>query len=66
MLKQLEDDDSIAVRYKNNPNGSLSKIAGITNKHKSILGLMPHPERAIEGSKKNDGLKFFKSIYRML
>ena len=74
-LKKIEDNEQIIFKYsssdgsldkKFNPNGSIKNIAGITNKHKSILGLMPHPERAIEGSKKNDGLKFFKSIYRML
>nr|AUG32204.1 phosphoribosylformylglycinamidine synthase [Paulinella longichromatophora] len=47
-LRVLEDQGSIALRYKNNPNGSISKIAGITNYRKNILGLMPHPERACD------------------
>ena len=48
MLKQLEDDESIALRYSNNPNGSISDIAGITNKKGNVLGLMPHPERSCD------------------
>ncbi|KGG15172.1 MULTISPECIES: phosphoribosylformylglycinamidine synthase subunit PurQ [unclassified Prochlorococcus] len=49
-LKKLEDDDSIAIRYKNNPNGSINDIAGITNKQGNVLGMMPHPERAADKS----------------
>ena len=48
ILHQLEDDDCIALRYSRNPNGSVSDIAGITNKSGNILGLMPHPERACD------------------
>ena len=45
LLKQLEDADLAAVRYKNrNPNGSVNDIAGITDPTGRILGLMPHPE----------------------
>ena len=47
-FKQLQDDDSIALRYVDNPNGSISDIAGITNKEGNVLGLMPHPERACD------------------
>ncbi len=47
-LKQLEDDNCIAIRYINNPNGSVADIAGITNKQGNVLGLMPHPERACD------------------
>ncbi|WP_269623034.1 phosphoribosylformylglycinamidine synthase subunit PurQ [Prochlorococcus marinus] len=47
-LKKLQDDDSIAIRYKNNLNGSLDEIAGITNKKGNVLGMMPHPERACD------------------
>ncbi len=47
-LKKLEDEDSIALRYQNNPNGSISNIAGITNAKGNVLGLMPHPERACD------------------
>ncbi|HJL68494.1 MAG TPA: phosphoribosylformylglycinamidine synthase subunit PurQ, partial [Prochlorococcaceae cyanobacterium Gl_MAG_24] len=47
-LRQLQDDDAIALRYLNNPNGSVADIAGITNKFGNVLGLMPHPERACD------------------
>ncbi|MBL6879971.1 MAG: phosphoribosylformylglycinamidine synthase subunit PurQ, partial [Synechococcus sp. BS30m-G31] len=47
-LKQLQDDDSIALRYGSNPNGSVEDIAGITNASGNVLGLMPHPERACD------------------
>jgi phosphoribosylformylglycinamidine synthase subunit PurQ / glutaminase len=47
-LKQLQDDDAIALRYCNNPNGSIADIAGITNARGNVLGLMPHPERACD------------------
>ena len=47
-LKQLQDDDAIALRYCSNPNGSIGDIAGITNPAGTVLGLMPHPERACD------------------
>lgn len=62
-LDSLKDNHQIVFTYNNNPNGSISDIAGIVNKEGNVLGMMPHPERAVEdilGSK--DGLKFFKSI----
>ena len=49
-LKQLQDDDAIALRYGKNPNGSVGDIAGITNPRGNVLGLMPHPERACDPS----------------
>ena len=48
VLKKLQDEDSIAFKYSNNPNGSISDIAGITNKNGNVLGMMPHPERACD------------------
>ena len=66
-LKMLEDEDRVVFRYgkgKNgNPNGSIKRIAGIINKKRNVLGMMPHPERAAEsvlGSE--DGLAIFKSM----
>lgn len=47
-LKQLQDDEAIALRYAANPNGSVHDIAGVTNKNGNVLGLMPHPERACD------------------
>ena len=49
-LNKLQDEDSIAIRYQDNPNGSISDIAGITNKRGNVLGMMPHPERACDSS----------------
>jgi phosphoribosylformylglycinamidine synthase len=68
-LKLLEDNNQILFTYCDikgndiNLNGSINKIAGISNKEKNIFGLMPHPERAIEtilGSK--DGLKMLQNM----
>lgn len=64
-LKELEENNQIVFRYKNNPNGSVADIAGIMNKQGNVLGMMPHPERAVDkllGS--DDGLALFKSILR--
>ncbi len=62
-LKQLEDEDSIAIRYMNNPNGSMGDIAGITNKNGNVLGMMPHPERATDSLfGQIDGAKILKSL----
>ena len=49
--------------YESNPNGSMQRIAGITNKSRNILGMMPHPERASDGLLgSNDGRLIFESI----
>ena len=47
-MKQLQDDDAIDLSYSDNPNGSVNDIAGITNASGTVLGLMPHPERACD------------------
>ncbi|ENQ6653245.1 phosphoribosylformylglycinamidine synthase subunit PurQ [Campylobacter lari] len=62
-IKMLEDKDMILLRYINNPNGSLSDIAGICDENKKVFGLMPHPERMCDdilGSKV--GLKMFEGF----
>ena len=64
-LKELEENNQIVFKYVENVNGSLENIAGITNKAGNVLGMMPHPERAMEallGSE--DGKKFFASILK--
>lgn len=67
-LKQLKENNQIIFTYeKTNPNGSVENIAGITNKEGNVIGLMPHPERAMEdllGS--SDGKKLFQSIVNHL
>jgi len=63
-LKRLADEDRVALRYVDNPNGSTADIAGILGgPRRNVLGLMPHPERAVEplqGS--TDGLGLFRSL----
>ena len=66
-MKMLAAEDRVAFRYGKgkggNPNGSMERIAGIMNKKRNVLGMMPHPERAADeilGSK--DGLEIFKSM----
>ena len=44
-LNYLYDNNSVALTYVNNPNGSVKNIAGILSKNKRVLGMMPHPER---------------------
>lgn len=64
-LKALEDNNRIVARYiGENPNGSRNLIAGITNERGNVVGLMPHPEHAIDSltGPSTDGLPFFTSI----
>jgi phosphoribosylformylglycinamidine synthase subunit PurQ / glutaminase len=66
-LDELEAEDRVLFRYVANPNGSLRDIAGICNRERNVLGLMPHPERATEplmGS--SDGLCVFRSMVAAL
>lgn len=46
-LKSLQDNDQVLATYSDNPNGSAFDIAGVMNEQKNVVGLMPHPERAI-------------------
>jgi phosphoribosylformylglycinamidine synthase len=62
-LDELEGEDRVVFRYVNNPNGSLRDIAGILNRERNVMGMMPHPDRASDplmGS--TDGLKVFRSM----
>jgi phosphoribosylformylglycinamidine synthase len=62
-IKQLEGEGRVAFRYVGNPNGSINNIAGILNKDGNVLGMMPHPERAIaEILGGVDGKKFFEYL----
>jgi phosphoribosylformylglycinamidine synthase len=69
-LDELEAEGRVVFRYADwNPNGSLRDIAGITNAAGNVVGLMPHPEHAVEpliGTGRTDGLGFFTSILRKL
>ncbi len=46
VLRQIEDEGLVVLRYRDNPNGSLNDIAGIRNRAGNVVGMMPHPERA--------------------
>ena len=62
-LDELEAEDRVLFRYLGNPNGSLHDIAGILNRERNVMGMMPHPERASDplmGSA--DGLTVFQSV----
>ncbi|WP_010290926.1 phosphoribosylformylglycinamidine synthase subunit PurQ [Kurthia massiliensis] len=65
-LQQLKDNNQIVFTYDgDNPNGSLENIAGIINERGNVLGMMPHPERAVnELIGGADGLNLFKSIVK--
>ncbi len=76
-LKRLEGEGLIAFRYREvNPNGSLDDIAGLTNTRGNVVGLMPHPEHAVEPGfgpdtpdamrSGTDGLRFFTSAIAAL
>lgn len=64
-FQKLKENNQIVFTYENNPNGSLANIAGIVNEKGNVLGMMPHPERAVDellgGA---DGLKLFRSIVK--
>ena len=75
-LKEIEDNSQVAINYCDpngkieesyNPNGSVKNIAGIFNKKKNILGMMPHPERMIDPYLSGeDGSHFFKNLINNL
>jgi phosphoribosylformylglycinamidine synthase len=62
-LQEITDNDQVILRYVDNPNGSLDDIAGVANRAGNVVGLMPHPERAVDallGSK--DGRALFSAL----
>ncbi|MFD0851513.1 phosphoribosylformylglycinamidine synthase subunit PurQ, partial [Actinomadura adrarensis] len=68
-LTELAESGRIVARYVDlNPNGSLDDIAGISNEAGNVVGLMPHPEHAVESltGPSTDGLGFFTSIVKSL
>jgi phosphoribosylformylglycinamidine synthase I len=75
-LRELERNGQIVFRYVTpdgreddaaNPNGSMANIAGISNRERNVLGMMPHPERAVEAMMgSTDGLVIFRSMVESL
>ena len=71
-LKELKDNNQIVLKYcdensnineESNPNGSCLNIAGIINKNKNVIGMMPHPERCVENILGGtDGSGIFQSL----
>ncbi len=67
-LKAIEDNGQVAFRYAEgtNPNGSLNDIAGVFNKDRNVLGLMPHPENLIESAQGGiDGRWMFAGLLQV-
>lgn len=66
-LDRLEGEGRVAFRYLDNPNGSIRDIAGILNEAGTVLGMMPHPERAMEPAHgSSDGRALFESALNRL
>jgi len=75
-IKEINNNNQIALFYsdksgnineENNPNGSIQNIAGIFNKEKNVLGMMPHPERMIDPALSGeDGSIFFENLINNL
>ena len=75
-IKEIDDNNQIALLYSDktgtinedcNPNGSIKNIAGIFNREKNILGMMPHPERMIDPALSGeDGSIFFENLINNL
>jgi len=70
-LDRLEAEDRVAFRYVDNPNGSRRDIAGVLSANGRVLGMMPHPERAIEPAAHSnlggaDGRGIFENLVKSL
>lgn len=66
-LKMLQGEDRIAFTYADNPNGSLADIAGVLSENRRVLGMMPHPERAVDaGHGGTDGQPLFAGLLGQL
>jgi len=69
-LRDLVNKEQIFFKYKNNVNGSIERIAGITNRKKNVFGLMPHPERAFfktqDRPERSQGQQFFEQLFNVM
>ena len=62
---ELEEAGQIVLRYEANPNGSIDSIAGVVNAEGNVMGLMPHPEHAVDpliGSGSTDGARILEAL----
>jgi len=63
VLSELLGEDRVAFRYSDNPNGSSHAIAGVLSPNRRVLGMMPHPERAMESQMGSaDGQALFRAL----
>lgn len=63
-LSGLKQRDAVAFQYVENPNGSAMGVAGIVSEQGNVLGMMPHPERAVaEFMQSEDGVRLFQSVH---
>ena len=66
-LRKIENEGQVAFRYRDNPNGAINNIAGIFNDRRNVLGMMPHPENAVdEFHVSKDGNFLFDSVVQAL
>jgi phosphoribosylformylglycinamidine synthase subunit PurQ / glutaminase len=66
-LARLADEDRVAFRYLDNPNGSMADIAGVLGAGRNVLGMMPHPERAADPlAGGTDGHTMLRALVEML
>jgi len=62
-LNRLTSEDRVAFRYVSNPNGSVDDIAGVLSQNRRVLGMMPHPERAVDAHQgSEDGKAMFRAL----
>lgn len=67
LLKRLNGENRVAFRYVDNPNGSSDDIAGVLSENRRVLGLMPHPERAVDDVHGGvDGVGMFASLVNVM
>ncbi|MDJ0628853.1 MAG: phosphoribosylformylglycinamidine synthase subunit PurQ [Rhodobacter sp.] len=67
LVGELRDQDRIAFTYADNPNGSTADIAGVLSENRRVLGMMPHPERAVDPAHGGtDGAGLFTGLAQML
>lgn len=67
LLDEMRDKNQIVFRYIDNPNGSIDDIAGVCNEAGNVLGLMPHPEHAVDpatGFKSADGAAVLRALLK--
>ena len=62
-IETLYDEDRVAFSYSDNINGSVGRVAGVLSTNRRVLGMMPHPERAMEDTfGSSDGQAFFRAL----